>query len=89
MRKAAGNNDDITFDEYVALLLDQASVEDVAAGYKKNPRTRVNVHEAYLEEDSGYDGVTHEGNVHEVNKHDMDALVTELLACQALQRPPR
>ena len=31
-RKAAGNQNEIKFDEYVALLLDQASVDDVAAG---------------------------------------------------------
>ena len=82
-RKAAGNRNEITFDEYVALLLDQASVDDVAAGYKKNPRSRVNVHKMVYDDENQEGVSTYKGNVHEVYEHDMDTPAAELLACQA------
>jgi hypothetical protein len=64
--RATGNIRSITFEEFVALLQDQAAIHDGARGRPRNPRLNANVHDHLIEfDDQEVLQVNHEVNVHD------------------------
>ena len=82
-RKAAGNTDALTFEEYVQLLLEQAQVHDAANVRNTNPRSRrgVNVHELEFD-DQGHLVDADPPSPYEVEVHDVDTPIEDIMVMQ-------
>ena len=79
-RKAANNNNPITFSEYVALLQLQAQVDDASRKYKTNPTVKreVNMHVF----DDCTEAIEESHFEMEANVHDMDTPVEDIMINQ-------
>ena len=83
-RRAAGNNTDIGYEEYIQFLLEQAQVHDASTVRTTNPRAKrgVNIHELEFD-DEGHLG--DDDPLFEIQEHDIDTPIEDITGIKVMQ----